>query len=185
MVTLTALWLPILLSAVAVFIVSSLIHMVLRYHNSDFKQVPSEDTIMASLRPYNIPPGDYFVPFCTDMKEMNSPEYLDKINKGPNIIMTVRPNEMGSMGKSLGLWFLYSVLVSGVVAWVAGRAYGPGAAYMDVFCIAAVTGFAGYGLALFQNSIWWSKSWTTTMKSVFDALVFGLATAGVFGWLWP
>jgi hypothetical protein len=185
MVPLTALWLPILLSAVAVFLVSSLIHMVLTYHKSDFKAVPSEEAIMASMRPYNIPPGDYFMPYCRDMKEMSSPEYIEKLNKGPNVIMTVRPNGPGSMGKSLTQWFLYSIVVGIFVAWIAGRALGAGAEYLDVFCFAVVTAFAGYGLAVLQQSIWWGKSWMTTTKTVFDALLYSLVTAGIFGWLWP
>ena len=185
MVTLTALWLPILLSAVAVFLVSSLIHMVFKYHQGDFKPVPSEEAIMASLRPYNIPPGDYFMPYCRDMKEMKSPEYVDKLNKGPHAVMTVLPSGPSGMGKSLALWFAYSLIVGGFAAWVAGRALDEGAEYMDVFCFAGVTAFAGYGLALLQQSIWWGKSWSATLKSVFDALLYALVTAGIFGWLRP
>jgi len=43
MVSIISLWLPILLSAVAVFLVSSVIHMVFQYHKTDFKKIPSED----------------------------------------------------------------------------------------------------------------------------------------------
>ena len=61
MVSIISLWLPILLSAVAVFIASSVIHMVFKYHNSDFKKMPAEDEVMAALRPFDIPPGEYVV----------------------------------------------------------------------------------------------------------------------------
>ncbi len=37
MVSIVSLWLPILLSAIVVFILSSVLHMVFTYHNSDFK----------------------------------------------------------------------------------------------------------------------------------------------------
>jgi hypothetical protein len=70
MVTILSLWLPILLSAVFVFIVSSILHMFLRYHESDFKKVPSEDEVQESLRKFNIPPGDYMLPCGEGMKSM-------------------------------------------------------------------------------------------------------------------
>ena len=47
MVPLAALWLPILLSAVIVFVASSLMHMLLKYHQGDYRQLPDEDKILA------------------------------------------------------------------------------------------------------------------------------------------
>ena len=41
------------------------------------------------------------------------------------------------------------------------------------------------GFAQIPDSIWYKRSWSTTWKSMFDALVYGLFTGGVFGWLWP
>jgi len=49
MVSIVSLWLPILLSAAAVFILSSIIHMVLKYHNNDFKALPSEEPVMDDI----------------------------------------------------------------------------------------------------------------------------------------
>ena len=40
MVPLTDLWLPILLSAILVFVASSVMHMLLTYHRSDYRQTP-------------------------------------------------------------------------------------------------------------------------------------------------
>jgi len=59
MVPAISLWLPILLSAVTVFLASSVIHMVLTYHRSDFKGLPSKDQVMDALRAFNIPPGEF------------------------------------------------------------------------------------------------------------------------------
>jgi hypothetical protein len=42
-----------------------------------------------------------------------------------------------------------------------------------------------YGLGHFQTAIWYRRSCSTTLKDVFDGLVYGLLTAGTFGWLWP
>ena len=58
MTALHSLWLPILLSSVIVFVVSSIIHMALPWHNSDYPKVPNEDKVMDALRPFAIPPGD-------------------------------------------------------------------------------------------------------------------------------
>ena len=70
-------------------------------------------------------------------------------------------------------------------AYVAGRALGPGATYLDVFRFAGTTAFAGYGLALLQGSIWWGRKWSTTFKSMVDALIYASLTAGTMGWRWP
>ena len=124
MVSIVSLWIPILLSAVIVFIASSIIHMLLKYHRSDFGRVPSEDEVMDALRPFNIPPGDYVIP-CPG-KEMGTPEFIEKTTRGPVAFLTVIPSGPPSMTGSLILWFLYSVLVGIAAAYVAGRALGPG-----------------------------------------------------------
>lgn len=185
MVTILSLWLPILLAAVIVFIASSIIHMMLPYHKSDVKKVPKQDAVMDALRPFNIPPGDYMLPRCDSMKDMNSPAFQNTLKKGPVAMMTVLPNEPVSMGPSLVQWFVYCLVVSVFAAYISGRALEPGAHYLSVFRFAGCTAFLGYGLAQVQDSIWYARSWSTTIKNLFDALVYGLLTAGTFGWLWP
>jgi hypothetical protein len=185
MVSIASLWLPIVLSAVFVFILSSVIHMLLTYHRSDVAAVPQEDQVMNALRGFSIPPGDYVMPHAGSAAGMKTPEYQEKLAKGPVAFITVMPSGPMTMGKSLVLWFLYSVLVSVFAAYVTSRAVSPGDPYLAVFRFAGVTAFAGYGLALLQNSIWWARKWSATLKSVFDALLYALVTAGTFGWLWP
>ena len=185
MVSLMALWLPILVAAVIVFVASSILHMVLPYHHSDFGKLASEDAVMAALRKFNIAPGDYMVPCAGSQKAMNSPEYIDKLKKGPVAVMTVLPSGRPSMGASLVQWFFYCVIVGIFAAYIAGRALGPGANYLSVFRFAGCAAFVGYSLALWQNSIWYKRKWMTTVKSTIDGLIYGLLTAGVFGWLWP
>ncbi len=185
MVTIISLWLPILLSAVLVFIVSSLIHTVLGYHNTDYGKVPEEDKFSDAVRPLNIPAGDYVVPACTSSKERKEAAFKEKLSKGPVLFMTVMQSGEFKMGGSLIQWFIYCVVVGMFAAYTSGHALGAGANYLSVFRIAASTAFAGYALALFQHSIWYKRSWKTTFKSVFDGLIYALLTAGVFGWLWP
>jgi hypothetical protein len=185
MTELSLLWLPIFLSAVFVFAVSSIIHMMTPWHKGDHPKMPNEDKVMDALRPLAIPPGEYMVPRASSSADMKSPEFTEKLKKGPVVIMTVLPNGPISMGKSLVLWFVYSIVVSIFAAYVTGHAADPGASYLRVFRFAGTTAFVGYSLALWQQSIWYGRSWGITIKSTIDGLIYGLVTAGVFGWLWP
>ena len=185
MVSVASLWLPVLVSAGIVFAVSSVIHMVLTYHKSDMGPLPDEAGVADALRPLDIPPGDYVIPHAADSREMGSAEYVEKMNKGPVAFLTVLPNQPLGMGKSLALWFGYSVVVGVFAGYAAGLALGPGAEYGAVFRIASTVAFAGYSLAILQNSIWWHRSWSYTLKTMFDGLIYALLTGGVFGWLWP
>ena len=89
------------------------------------------------------------------------------------------------MGRALGLWFVYALVVAILAAYVAGRALAPGAAYLDVFRFTGVTAFIAYSVGLWQMSIWYHRAWSMTVKSTVDGLIYGLLMAGVFGWLWP
>jgi len=185
MTVLCSLWIPILVSSVFVFIASSIIHMALQWwHRSDCGKLPQEDKVMEAWRSFSIPPGDYMVPNCSGSAEMRTPEFLEKLKKGPVMVVTVMPNGMFHVGKSLVLWFLYLLVVSYLSAYVACHALPAGARYTSVFRIVGVTSFLGYSLALWQMSIWYSRSWLTTIKASMDGLLYAGLTAGTFGWLW-
>lgn len=183
MVSIMSLLIPIVASAVLVFLVSSVIHMFLGYHANDFVAVPDEEAVRAALR--SLPPGDYGVPYSGSMEGMRSPEFAEKMKQGPVVLMTVSPAGPMTMGKELTLWFVYCLVVSVFAAYIAGRALGPGADYLDVFRFTGATAFAGYALAQWQSTIWYRRSAMTSVKNTFDGLIYALVTAGVFGWLWP
>ena len=185
MVPIAALWIPILLSAVIVFVVSSIIHMMLPYHRTDFGRIPDEDKVMEGLRKFNVPPGDYLMPCAGSPKEMGTPEFIEKMKRGPVALLTVMKSGPPSMAGNLVLWFVYCVVVGVFAAYIAGRAQPAGAHYLSVFRFAGCTAFVGYGLALWQNVIWYKRSWKATLKSTLDGLIYGLLTGGTFGWLWP
>jgi hypothetical protein len=185
MVSLSALWLPILVAAVIVFVASSVIHMAPLWHRNDFPKMPREEEVLKALRPLAIPPGDYFVPRPGNREEMNSPEYQEKLTKGPIAVMTVLPNGMFNMTKNLAQWFVFLLVVGFFVAYITSRALGAGAPYLKVFQIAGATAFIGYSLALCELSIWYRRSWGLTLKAAFDGLIYASLTAGAFGWLWP
>ena len=183
MVPILSLWAPILVSAVLVFVASSILHMVLTYHRSDFRKVESEDALMESLRKLGVGPGDYMMPYANSPAAMKDPAFIEKKKRGPVAVMTVMRDP--SMGTSLAQWFVYCLVVSVFAAYIAGRALGPGAEYLSVFRFAGATAFIGYGLALWQHSIWYKLAWSTTLKSNVDSVIYGLLTGGAFGWLWP
>lgn len=183
MVPIMSLWAPILVSAFLVFLASSILHMVLPYHRSDFRRVESEDALMDSLRKLGVGPGNYMMPHAASPSAMKDPAFLEKKKRGPVAVLTVMRDP--SMGVSLAQWFVYCVVVSVFAAYIAGRALGPGAEYLGVFRFAGATAFGAYGLALWQNSIWYKIAWSTTLKSNVDSLIYGLLTGGAFGWLWP
>jgi len=185
MVPLMSLILPIILSAVFVFVASAVMHMMLPYHQSDYKTVPGQDDVQEALRKFNIPPGDYMLPRPASMKEWREPAFKEKFMKGPVAMMTVFPSGQMGMGKQLVQWFFYCVLIGVFAGYVAGRAVGPGTPYLTVFRFAGTTAFAAYALGQWQDSIWYRRSWATTMKYTIDSLIFAGLTGGTFGWLWP
>jgi hypothetical protein len=185
MVPVLSLLIPIVVSAVFVFIASSVIHMATPFHKADLKPLPDEEGTMNALRALKIPPGDYAMPLPRSMKEMGTPEFAAKMKAGPVALLTVRPTSEPGMTKNLVLWFIYSLVVSLFAGYVAGVALAPGAEYLKVFQIAGCVAFTGYALSLPQHSIWWSKNWGATIRSMTDGLVYGLLTGGTFGWLWP
>lgn len=185
MVPLAQLWIPILLSAVILFVASSILHMVLPWHSDDYRSVPDEERLRAALKPLAIPPGDYVVPRPSSRAEMRSPEFLARVNEGPNAVLTVLPNGPWTMGRNLTLWFAYLLVVTVFAAYVAGRVLPPGADYLMVFRVVGTTAFLGFAVALWQLSIWYRRAWSTTIRATIDGLIYGMLAAGVFGWLWP
>ncbi|MFN7943334.1 MAG: hypothetical protein U0X73_17210 [Thermoanaerobaculia bacterium] len=185
MVPLMNLWVPIVVSAVFVFIVSTLAHMVINWHRGDYRALPDEEAAIAVLRKQNLAPGAYIIPFMRSGKEMSNPEMQEKLRLGPSGMITVRPRGPMNLGGFLGLWFGYCLLVSFFAAYLAGHTVAPGTPYLAVFRVVGATTFMAYGLANLVDSIWKGQTWPVTFKHVFDGLLYSLVTAGTFGWLWP
>ncbi|MFY9559807.1 MAG: hypothetical protein WAQ52_06205 [Terriglobales bacterium] len=184
MVPLAALWLPILLSAVIIFVASSVMHMLLKYHQSDYRQLPDEDKLLAALRSANLTRGLYVFPFCTH-KDMKSPALIEKYKQGPVGFLNIVPNGPPAMPKFLIQWFAFCLLIGFFVAYLAAHTLAPGAPYLTVFRVVGTAAFLAYGLGHLASGIWKGQTWSATIKEVIDGLVYGLLTAGTFGWLWP
>ena len=182
MVGLSMLWIPIVVSAALVFVASSILHMVLPYHRSDYRKLPNEDAAAAALR--GTAPGMYILPYCTH-QEMKSPAVQEKFKSGPVGTVLLRPPGPIQMGKFLGLWFGFCLIVGFFTAYVAGRTLAPGVHYLVVFRVVGTAAFMAYGLSNLANGIWKGEPWGVVAKEVVDGLIYGLLTAGTFGWLWP
>lgn len=184
MVTLAGLWLPILLAAVIVFVASSIMHMLLKYHQGDYRKLPDEDKVVGVLRGAGLTRGLYHFPFTTH-KEMKSPEVQAKFKEGPVGFITVMPSGPVNMGKFLGLWFAYCIVVGIVVAYLAAHTVTAGAPYRHVFRVVGTAAFLAYSVGPLINGIWKGQPWSMVIKEAIDGLVYALLTAGTFGWLWP
>jgi len=181
---LASLWLPIVLSAVIIFIASSIMHTVLTYHRSDYHQLPDEDRLLATLRSANLKRGTYVLPYCLP-KDMKTPAAQEKYKQGPVGFLTVMPSGLPAMPKFLAKWFIYCLVVGFFTAYVAAHTVAPGAHYLAVFRVVGTVAFMAYGLGEPINAIWRGQTCSATIKAVVDGLIYGLLTAGTFGWLWP
>ncbi|HUM06001.1 MAG TPA: hypothetical protein VLT90_11120 [Terriglobales bacterium] len=184
MVTLAGLWLPIVLSAVIVFIASSIMHTVLKYHQSDYGKLPDEDKVRDVIRPQNLKPGLYVMPYCSH-QEMKSPATMEKYKQGPVGFLTILPSGPPNMPKFLIQWFVFCLVISFFVAYLAAHTLAFGVHYLAVFRVVGTAAFLAYGLGNLANGIWKGQRWSATIKEVIDGLIYGLLTAGTFGWLWP
>lgn len=184
MVPLSQLWLPIVLSAVIVFVVSSILHMVLPYHHSDYRKLPAEDAAMAALRGPSLAPGLYMFPHCSH-KDMNTPEAKARFTQGPVGTITILPTGVPVMPKYLAKWFGYCLLIGLFSAYIAGRTLAPGTDYLQVFRVVGATAFMAYGIGPLANAIWKGQPLGVVIKEVIDGLIYALLTAGTFGWRWP
>jgi hypothetical protein len=185
MVSIPELWLPILVATVLVFVASNLVWMVLPHHKSDARRLPDETTGLDVLGKQGLKPGLYRFPWASSMAEMKDPVFVEKLNKGPVGLLTVVPSGAFNMGRAMGLWISYLVGVGLCVAYLTGRVLAPGAHYLEVFRVAGTVAFLTYSGAQLPHAIWWGKPLSVVGKEVLDGLLYGLLTAGAFGWLWP
>ena len=180
-----SLWLPVVVSAVAVFVVSSVLHMALTYHRADYRKLPNEDDVGAALGKDKPAPGIYVLPYCAGPKEMQEPAMKAKYEKGPVAIITVLQSGLPQMPKLLGLWFLFSLLVSFTAGYVARHTLQPGSDAMLVMRITGTVAFSGYGMSNLIDSIWKGQPWSNTVRGLLDALVYAVTTGLTFRLLWP
>lgn len=185
MISLSHLWLPILASAIAVFVLSALLHMLFTYHNSDYKPFANEDEIRAAITKGGATAGQYILPYCADMKKMGEPAMVQKLKEGPDGFVLLRAPGAMTMGPALGQWFVLTLVISCLTASIAGFTIAPGTAHMAVFHIVATVAFLGYAGSQAQESIWRCVPWSSVLKTIGDGVIYAVATGAVFAWMWP
>jgi hypothetical protein len=185
MIPLMQLWLPVLVSAVGVFIASSLVHMVLKWHMSDYRGFSNEDEVLAAIRKGNPTPGIHMLPFCKDMKDMGNPEMLAKFRQGPTGKMILRAGCDPGMGKPLLQWFVLCLVISLFCAMLAAHALAAGTSFQQVFCVTGTAAFMAYAFGAFTQGIWWGQPWGAVAKDAIDGVIYALVTGAAFAWLWP
>jgi hypothetical protein len=185
MVPWSALFLPALLSAVLIFIVSSLIHTVIKWHHPEHKAFPNEDEVRTAIRKSSPVPGQYVMPYCKGGKEMATPVMQAKFAEGPNVVMFVRENGPVKLGPFLGKWFVYTIVVSLLAGYLARATLAPGAEYLHVFQVVGAAAWLAYAWAIPSDSIWTGKRWSSTFLYMIDGLIYAALTAGAFASMWP
>jgi len=175
------LWLPIVVSAVVCWVMSAVIWAVLKYHNSDYKKLNDEEAARAGLKGHA--PGFYLLPFCLDPSDMEKPDVKQKYEEGPIAYITMLPNGMPAMGPKMISMVVYFLAIGVVCAYFVSRTLAPDADYLAVFRVAGTVAFVANSFAVIPESIWFERPWSMTIKNAIDALVYGLLTGGVFGWL--
>ena len=185
MVSITSLSLAILLSMVLVWAASALIWTVLPWHKKDYGGLADEDSALAALRPQNLVPGQYQFPYMTSAGDIKDSAVRQKFEAGPAGFMTILPRGVPGMGLNMVLSAAYYLLVSIVVAYLASRTLSPGADYLTVFRLTSTIAWLAYGAATVPDAIWFGRPWSSVLKGLWDAFLYGLLTGGAFGWLWP
>lgn len=177
-------FLPIIATAIAIFIASSLIHMVFKWHNAEYRPLPNEDEVRKVLGDAKLDPGLYVTPHCPDMKEMGSDAIQQKFREGPVCHIVMRQAGAPAMGKNLLQWFIFSIVIAALGAWLASHAYGTNSNAHLVGHFVGVFTFVAYGCGSVQESIWMGKPWSSTYKYLLDAFIYGVVSALIFWQLW-
>ena len=180
-----SLWLPVIVSAIVVFVASSIIHMALKYHKADIKRLSNEAAIRDAIAKGNLAPGVYFTPYCADHKQMNEPAIKEMFEKGPVAMLTVFRKGAPDMMRLLSQWFAFTVVVSFVAAYVARHTLHPGDDGMLVMRITGTVAFASYALGNVSDSVWKGQPWGNTCRAMIDGAIYALLTGLTFRLLWP
>lgn len=182
--TLIALWLPILLSAVVVFVISCIVHMVLKWHNSDYNGFANEGDIRAAINAGKPAPGRYVIPFCKEMSDMKGEAMQQKYREGPIGHIVLGPVGAPQIGKFMGQWFVWTLVVSTIAAYLAARVCGFGHPHAAAKLAGAIV-FVAMGFGTVTESIWSMRPWSSSAKFLIDAALYGLGAGLVFLYFWP
>lgn len=179
----THLWLPILLSGAAVWIISALGWMVIGHHNKDMQTLPNEQAFIDSLKAMNVKPGVYGYPNFHDCKKMTKEERMAKMTQQPMGILRVW-NPAG-MGLNMLYTFFIYLIIGVFVAYIGHATLKPGEPFTKVFQVLGHVGVMAYCFGTLAGDLWYQESRRAMLTKFIDGVVYGLATGAIFAALWP
>lgn len=181
------LWLPILLSSVAVWFVSMIASMALPHHKQDFIGLSDENGFMDDLRKRGIKPGNYVFPDFRGREAMKSEKVEKALNEGPVGHLSVWKTPL-TMGDKMAATFIVYLVVSTLIAYLTRVALPPlpgPAPFAKVFQIAATAGILAYCFSFIPSAIWWGSYKRTIVANVIDGVIYAAITGAIFAWRWP
>ncbi len=183
-VTVWSLWLPIVVSGVAVFVASFLAWMVLPHHRSDWSRLPDEIGFTESIRSQSIPADQYMFPHAASSDDWKSEEFKQRWKEGPTGTLTIMGGT-ANMGLNMLWTFLFYLVTAFFVAYIASIAFTRGAGFLDVFQITGATAILGHCFGGIPNAIWFHRKLRAVINDTLDGIVYGIITGLIFAWLWP
>jgi hypothetical protein len=184
-VSVTELWLAILLAGLLCWVASALIHMLFKYHNADYKALSNEGTVSAALAHKSHVPALYTLPYCSDMKAMGEEPMQKKFKNGPVAMITIMPKGMPPMGKLLTQQIFFFIFGSFLIGYLASISIAVNTDFMVVFRQVFIASFLTYGWAQIPCSIWMGQPWSNCVRYLLDALIYAVVTATTLAFLWP
>jgi hypothetical protein len=169
------LWLPILLSAAAVWLVSTIFGMPFLHHKNDFIGLPDEDAFMDALRKSGIKPGNYLFPDFRSPAAMKSEKVSKALEQGPVGHLSVWQPPL-TMGGKLAATFVVYLVVSILIGYLASVALPKTAAFAKVFQVVGTAGILAYSFSFIPSAIWFGAYKRTIVASIIGA---------IFAWRWP
>ena len=175
-----SLWLPILISTIALFFASFLSWMVVQLHMKDWVKLDDEEKLMGVVREMNIPDGNYMFPGATSGKEMNSPEHMEKYSEGPRGVLTILP--VPNMGKNLGLTLLFFLFCNATFGYLASFALEQQHDFLTVFRFVATIALLTFCASIVQHAIWFRSR---VVGHVIESIAYALIAGAIFAVFWP
>ena len=181
---LSELWMPILIATALCVALSALVWRALPFHKTERRRLPTEPGVLEALRQDAPPPGLYAFPFVMG-GDANRPDIKAALRKGPVGFVTIKAGGPTATGRMMAQAVAFYLIVTVFTAYVAWHSLKLGSPYLSVFRIVGTVTTMTYGLGMVQESIWFARPWKSWLYTALDSLLYGTATAGVFGWLWP
>lgn len=182
---LVQLWLPILISGVAVFVLSAVGWMAVNHHAKDQRSLPDAKPLLDALEAMKVQPGVYMFPgaFGHSGEEQKAAAQAEMFNKPTGIIrIWSMPNMGANMLSSLAVYLVISVFI----AYLGWSAFGAtGKSFAELFKVLGTAGVLAYSFAFIPNDIWFQNSRRATALCVIDGVIYGLTTGAIFAAMWP